>query len=202
MKIQKILYSFARLSSAKLVDFCQSVITQLTTNPNVATPQPAITVLQAGMDDLIAANAAAKAGGKEQKVTRKQKKLVLVNLLKQEAAYVSVVCDGDIAKILSTGFEVSKEPQPIGPLPKPEKFKVQSLTEGCLKLSLKKIKGAKNYVFEYKQVGAEQWESNISTKTRITLMSLESAKRYVCRVLPCGVSEERTYSDEITSVVL
>jgi hypothetical protein len=202
MKIQKILYSFARLASVKLVAFCQSVITKLTANPNVPTPQPAITVLQAAMDELIAANSSAMSGGKESKTIRKEKRLALIDLLKQEAAYVSVVCNGDVAKILSTGFDVSKIPQPYGPLPKPEKFRVQPIEKGWLKCSLKKVKGAKNYVFEYKQVGAELWETEITTKTRIILTGLESGKQYICRVLPCGVSEEKTYSDEITSFVL
>jgi len=202
MKTQKILYAFAKLSSAKLVSFCQAVITALTTNPNVATPQPTIAVLQAGLDDLVAANSAAKAGGTEQKVIRKAKRLALIALLKQEAAYVSVVCGGDVAKILSTGFDVSKVPEPIGPLPKPERFKVLAPEKGILKCSLKKIKGAKNYVFEYKLVGAEAWESEITTKTKLTLMGLESGKEYVVRVLPCGVSDEKTYSDQLTSFVL
>jgi hypothetical protein len=202
MKIQKILYTFARLANAKLVIFCQSVITALKTNPNVPTPQPDIPALQAALDDLTAAISAALAGGKEQREIRKTKRLALIELLKQEAAYVSVVCNGDIAKILSTGFDVSKLPQPIGPLPKPEKFRVQATQKGMLKCSLKKIKGAKNYVFDYKLAGADTWESVMSTKTRITLTGLESGKEYVARVLPIGVSEERTYSDEITSFVL
>ena len=145
---------------------------------------------------------AANTGGAAQKEIRDQKRLTLIELLKQEAAYVSMVANGDVAVMLDAGFGVSKIPSPIGPLPKPVKFVVSSPREGALQLSLKKIHGAKYYQFEYKKLGDTQWSIFSSPKTKVVIEGLESVTVYVARVLPLGTSEERTYSDQITATVI
>jgi hypothetical protein len=201
-KIQKILVDFSKYTITALLDKAQTIIDSLTTNPNVPTPQPSVAELQDAMDDLTTASAAANTGGQQAKVIRDQKKEALIALLKQEAVYVTMVANGDTAIMLSAGFDISKIPSPIGPLPKPAKFIVSSPQKGWLQAKVKAIKGAKNYQFEYKKVEDTDWTVVSLTKTRLVVQGLESTKEYIARVLPIGASEERAYSDEITAVVI
>jgi hypothetical protein len=53
-------------------------------------------------------------GGKQQKEIRDQKADALVALLKQAAAYVSMIANGDVAVMLGAGFRTSKIPSPGG----------------------------------------------------------------------------------------
>jgi hypothetical protein len=201
-KVQKILIDFSKFSNSALTIQAQTIINSLTGNLEVPTPQPTIADLQAALDDLIEATTAAETGGKEQRVIRDQKRTALIDLLKQEAIYVTMIADGDVAIMLSAGFDVSKIPSPVGPLPKPQKFVVSSPQKGWLKLSLESIKGARNYQFEYRKTADAEWTVVPSTKTRLVIQGLESAKEYTARVLPIGASEERAYSDEISAVVI
>ena len=113
-----------------------------------------------------------------------------------------MVAKGNVAIMLGAGFDVSKIPSPVGPLPKPVKFVVSSPQKGWLQLSLARTYGASNYQFEYKKVGDAQWTVICSSRANITIQGLESAAQYVARVLPIGASMDRTYSDEITAVVI
>ena len=201
-KVQKILVDFSRFTSSDLVTKAQTVIDSLTGNPDVPTPTPTVAVLQAGVDDLMAAITAAEQGGKQQRELRDQAEEALIALLKQEAAYVSMIANGNVATMIGAGFDVSKIPSPIGPLPKPKKFQVSSPRKGWLQLSLESIRGAKNYYFQYKKAGDTEWTIVPSTTAKLTVMGLESAKEYIARVMPVGASKDRSYSDEISAVVI
>jgi hypothetical protein len=201
-KVQKILVDYSRFINAELVDKVQTVIDSLTASMVITTPQPTIAQLQTGLDDLSAAMAAANTGGKEQRVIRDQKRADMIALMKQEAQYVTMVANGDVATMLNAGFDVSKISSPIGPLPKPVKFKVTSPQKGWLQLSLKAIRGAKNYQYEYRKVGDTLWTVVPSSKAKIIIQGLESVTEYIARVLPVGTSDEMTYSDEITGTVI
>lgn len=199
---QKILVNFDQFSNSDLLTRAQTIIDSLTNNPDITTPQPTVAQLQTGVDDLTDGVTAAEKGGKKQRELRDQKRVILISLLQQEATYVSLIAQGNVAVILGAGFGVSKIPSPVGPLGKPEKFQVSSPQKGWLQLSLTRMKGASNYQYEYKKIGDTVWIVEGSQKSKIVIQGLESAKEYVARVLPLGASTERAYSDEITAVVI
>jgi hypothetical protein len=199
---QKILVDFNKFTNPVLTDKAQTVINALTGSSVIPTPTPSVASLQTAVDDLRDAMTAANTGGAAQREIRDQKRVALIDLIKQEAAYVSMVANGDVAVMLEAGFDVSKIPSPIGPLPKPDKFVVTSPREGALALSLKKIQGAKYYQYEYKKVGDTKWSVFSSPKTKVVIEGLESVTVYIARVLPLGTSEERTYSNQITATVI
>lgn len=201
-RVQKILVDFSKFTTKDLLDKTQTIIDSLTWNTSIPIPQPTTVVLQAAKDDLSAASTAANTGGKKDKVIRDQKQDALIALLKQEAIYVTMIANGDTAIMLSGGFDISKIPSPVGPLPKPAKFVVSSPQKGWLQASPEAINGAKNYQYEYKKVGDNEWRVVPSTKRRLVLQGLQSATEYLMRVLPIGVSEERAYSDVISAVVI
>lgn len=201
-RTQKILVDFNQFTNADLVAKVQTVISSLTGSTVITTPQPTIAQLQTGLDDLTDSMAAAETGGKAQKQLRDQKRSAMIALMKQEAVYVGMVASGDVAVMLDSGFDVSKIPSPIGALPKPVKFVVSSPQKGWLQLSLQRIYGARNYQFEYKKPGDTQWTIVCSVKAKIIIQGLDSAAHYIGRVLPIGTSTEKTYSDEISAVVI
>ena len=120
-------------------------------------------------------------------------------LLKQLASYIQLVSGDDVAMMLSSAFPVSKLPTPIGPLPKPSFFEAEITGKGMIRLTVNAIYGAKLYKYQYKQVGATDWQEETISKSKLLLTGLESGKEYAFRVLPMGASEVREFSDEITS---
>ena len=116
--------------------------------------------------------------------------------------YVEKICKGDVAKILSSGYLASKEPSPIGPLPKPGGFVVKPGGKGEILLDCETIKGARAYQFEYKGINDTVWITKTETKSKLLLTGLISGQEYVFRLVPIGASDVRQYSDEINSFVL
>ena len=201
-KVQKLLVDFSKYTNSGLASKVDTIIDALTGNPEIPTPQPTVVQLQTALDDFRATMTAAEMGGKTQRELRDAQREVLVDLVKQEANYITMIANGNVATMLSTGFDVSKIPSPVGPLPKPQKFIALSVKKGILKLSVEAVNGAKNYQFEYKKQGDTEWIVVPSTRTRLVVQGMESATVYIARVLPVGASEERVYSDELPAVVI
>ena len=91
-------------------------------------PQPPLADVQTALDNLVAGVAAAADGGPSATSAKNNLRLILVGLLRQLASYVQVACQGDMTKLLLSGFPVQKPVrQPIGVLPAPASL---TLTNG------------------------------------------------------------------------
>jgi hypothetical protein len=202
MRIQKILINFKPYSEADLVQYVQAIILALTGNTYFPTPQPTLPVVTTALEELQDAMSKAANGGPADTAEKDLKRAALVVLLKQLASYIELVSAGNVAMMLSSGMKTSKEPSPVGPLPKPSMFEAEVAGKGMIRLLVNAIYGAKLYKFEYKQQGATEWTEVTVTKSKLLLTGLERGKEYFFRVLPMGVSEVRQYSDEISSFVV
>ena len=200
MKKQRIKTNFGKRPDGKLIVLTHTIIDSMTGNTNFLTPQPTLANLATALDEFETAVSAASTGGAMQKTIRDQKKEVLAELMEKEAIYVTLVSDGDVAKLQSSGFELTKIPGPIGPV-EAKNFGMKAAGKGELKFFVDTADGIKSYQFEYKKVDAQEWIVKSSTKSKMLVQGLQRGAEYVGRVLPIGASENREYSDEITAFV-
>jgi hypothetical protein len=91
-----------------LVTDVTTIVTSLTTNPNYATPSPALALITTANSAFSAAIAAAADGGKQATSDKYAKRAELVSLMRQLANYVQGACLNDMTKLLSSGFPVQK----------------------------------------------------------------------------------------------
>ncbi len=115
---------------------------------------------------------------------------------------MQLTSNGDAAIMLDSGFEISKNPSPVGPLPKPTGFFALPKGKGEVLVGLDRIPGARMYQYEYKEASAAEWTLDTNSKSKVLMTALASGKEYLFRVLPMGASEVREYSDEVSSFVL
>lgn len=143
-------------------------------------------------------------GGKNQTIAKNVARTILEDVLQQWATYVNLLSKGDITKLASSRFKLSKQPEPVGPLPKPQNFTVKATAIGRLELSVDSIKGASSYQWKLRRVDTD--EPAIVTNTTaatITFNNLESTKQYECRVVAVGSDQSaKNWSDGVTSTVL
>jgi hypothetical protein len=96
------------------------IIAAMTGNPNYVTPVPALTVVSAANDAAKTAIANAVNGGREFTAIKDAKMFDLAAVVRPLGAYATTTADGDLAKLLSSGFPIKKPTnQPVGPLPMP-----------------------------------------------------------------------------------
>ena len=87
------------------INNCAVVILALTNNVDIyATPVPGIPVVQAALNTLTTDQAATADGGNSTYIKRDNSRLVVANLMRQLAAYVTVACKGDITTSSSAVF--------------------------------------------------------------------------------------------------
>jgi len=110
-----------------------------------APPVP-ISSLKAERDDLIAAIAAAKDGGKQAVVAKNKKRSDVALMMRLLAHYVEIACKGDMGVFLSSGFQAigPPSPKPAQPVGKPT-VEVEQGQTGTLLLVIKKVATATHY---------------------------------------------------------
>ena len=137
---------------------------------------------------------------------KNQKRKTLEDLLQDLAVYVNQTANGNEAMLISSGFDLAKKSEPIGPLPAPENLKITpGKSKGSLQLSCASVSGAKSYGFEYRLINSESengWVRVDSTKRKVLLTDLSRGKQYAFRVLAIGTNPQRNWSDEINSFVM
>jgi hypothetical protein len=203
MAKQRVITNYSHLRDAELDQKTDFVITSMTGNTNFTTPVPALAVVTTAKTAYQTALAAAQSRAKEEVEIKNQQRQELLDLLSQLATYVQLNGNSDPVIMLSSGFDITQADRPpVGPLEKPENFKMEAIAAGTLKLSCDKVDGADNYRFEYKETTAASWIEKTSSKRSITITGLISGKEYEGRVVAIGTDPSRIYSDVVTSFVL
>jgi hypothetical protein len=99
------------------------------------TPLPNLLTVAEAMGDFSSALAAAADGGPSATANKNNKRGILVGYLRQLGSYVGVACQGDMTKLLLSGFPAQKPVRtPVGTLPAPQNLTV---THGALTGNLK-----------------------------------------------------------------
>lgn len=103
-----------KYSDAQVIVDTQSAISGMTNNPNFATPSPTLASITTALNAFTVALADAGNGGTEFTAIKNARRA------RQLASYITVTSDGDMTKLLSSGFPYQKPTRtPIGVLPAP-----------------------------------------------------------------------------------
>jgi hypothetical protein len=104
----------SRLRPILVFQLLRRVITKMTDNPLFATPAVTMAAMAAMAEDLFNAIQNAVNGSLEDRLLRDDLVEQAKSMLTEQADYVRSVCGGNAAKLASSGFELSKVPEPIG----------------------------------------------------------------------------------------
>jgi hypothetical protein len=171
-------------------------------NEHYPDPIPPLTLLKKQLATYRSARVAAANRDTYLIEVRKQARKALEESLRQLVIYVQKKTGTNRAILLTSGFNLTKEKEPAGILPKPEHFRIEHPGPGRVILRVKSIKHARSYLFEYREKGTEQWTQVFSYKSSVMIDGLTSGREYEFRVSYRGTHPAVTYSDVITSYIL
>lgn len=144
----------------------------MTDNPNFPAPTPSLIDFKIALDELESTIQLANSGLKEGIIQRYDKVEYLKILLRQLAAYVTLVANGDGVILSSSGFDLQRERQPLAEVSQPVSFRTfRHQHAGSVKLTWKAVKGARMYTIEMTKTNPEdnaRWQF-----ARITAQSSE-----------------------------
>lgn len=174
----------------------EEIVNAMTDNVNFPTPSPALADVQTAIDRLRDAYQAALDKSLSAKAEQRTRNNELTLLLRPLRDYVNEVANGDEDVVLSSGFEASKVPTPIGGMPQVVLKSVRGGDgDGSVRLRWSAIYGAKNYVVEMSSDGETYSTAALPTKSSHVEANLEIGKFYYFRVAANGAAGIGAFSD-------
>lgn len=201
----KALSNFYRLSDSALEAKCHLIISSLTGNAAFATPVPTLAEIETASANFTSALVAAGTGNRSDIANKNAMRETAVGLYSRLCTYVNFTANGNATLLLTTGFDVSKTPEPKV-ITKPENLKVLNGTvAGSLLVSVKRVPGAYSYVHQYTTdatLAPDSWVSTAGTTAKLLLTNLTAGTMYYCRVAAVGSNEQIVYSDTVSRIVV
>ena len=198
---RKIKLALAGINAAGLIEKCGTLVTKLAGNANFPSPTPSIADLTTALTELTSATIAASRGDRELIIVRKDKERVVADMIRTLAGYITMTAEGDGAKIISSGFDLAKLPEPQPALSRPVSFKAErGRHTGEVELSWRLVRNAASYVVEMTtsdpQLAETKWTTAaITTKVKVKFADLNVGEFYYYRVKAIGRNSESIYSD-------
>ena len=203
------LRNFKSFSEAKVLAFSDAVIAALAGNATFPTAATLLGELESAQKNYSAALSAAKDGGRMQAAEKNVAKDAVTAILQQLCSLVNFVAGGDRVKLLSSGFDISKDMEtPVVIEPAKNVIINYGANSGEMNVSVKGIKGHKGLVFEY-AVATENnelaedsnWISRPSSTTQCTIVNMPVGRRVLIRIGVAGPRKQLIYTAPIVRLV-
>lgn len=196
-KNQKALISFGKYSDSVIITICQFILAAINGNANFPDPTPKLVTLTTLLTDYIdALNACG---------TRDRTKIAVKNALRRQlndafnqlGVYVNMTCMGDAVMLATSGFKLSKIPEPVH-IGVPANLEVfTGANPGSIKASIKRVAGATSYLYQVSEdanVAEPVWQTFGSPRSKYIFENLVPGKTYYVRVVALGANGQSTYS--------
>lgn len=202
MKKVKAVLTFLRYSVIKKIGTYRYVIEKLTNNVTFPTPDVPLADATAVTNKLEEAYYASRDGSHEAISLMHQRETEADEVFHKLVDYVNRIADGDESKILSSGFEVSKEPTPRQ---KAELTITEGEKPGTLVLRRQAVKGARSYVWQCckgdSPISEDQWTNlGVSTQATYEAINLISGQRYWFRVAAVTTEGTGAYAPAVSKI--
>jgi hypothetical protein len=184
----KVSYAFVRLPDTAIADFTDQIIAALTGNAGFPTPPVPLATVGTQKDAYLVKLAATAQGGTVATAAKNNAREVLVNSLRQLAAYVQTVAAQDLELLLTSGFQPTSTNRAPAPLAKPVFLNIENNLAGTLVVRLQTVPNARAYEVQYKN-GAGWLPAGIFTQARrIEIGNLAVGTSYTVQVRAVGGS--------------
>ena len=197
--MKKVKLDLSRLTVIQKIAKAELIITRMTGNTNYPSPNPDLAALQALVTELKALWEAAETRDRTKIAEMRAKELELDAMLREMRNHVQDVSKGDEVKILSAGFEVANDPEPIGTLPPPQNVVARfGSHDGEIDIRWGGVYGSKVYILQLSAnpVDESSWEQiSLQSAVRFTVTGLTSGTQYWFRVQAIGAAGASQWSD-------
>lgn len=203
MKKSKVSLNFVKLSNPDKILFYKNVIDSLTNHPIFTSPDVEISVLTdkvlAFEKDFLETKTGSHLAFAEMRLSRE----AVDEVFRIEALYVDRIAKGDVAIILKSGFQPTKQ---AGQYKKTYFDAKEGKEPGVILLTCKAISGAKAYLWQY-SVGVlpendKGWElAGGSTQVHFKVVNLESGSKCWFRRAPITKKGIEQWCDPVMKFV-
>jgi hypothetical protein len=193
----------SRLSPLGVLALLDNVVAKLTGNALFPTPPMSLADMGSLADALRTAIEDATGGGVNARKLRDKKVAETQSVLRVTADYVRAHCDGDAAKLSSSGFELAKFPLPLGFVGVAQNVRAAATdVAGEVRLLWGGATGARMFRVQQASMdpaaGPVDWTTIAQvSRQRHTVEKLTSFTAYWFRVIALGIDSEGLPSDVV-----
>lgn len=190
----------------QLIGTIQGALTSLTGNPNFPTTTPTLADMNAALAAFVTAVADAVNGGRELVSLKQAKRAELTALARQLASDLTIQSNGDMTKLISSGFphqkpfrhKIGELPAPIVPRPK------QGRVSGQLLASTRAVYGASSYNWRLALASAptSYLQTTQTPGARVQFKGLTPGEAYLVTVNAVGAAGLSNWSGEAELMVV
>ena len=203
--MEKTKVGLVSLTPTALVEKGRKHVEACTSNTDVTLPPDFLTAMSDACDALEAANIRVdENGGRQDRLRRAARVKELEFLIRSLAGHVQGQCQGDGEKIIGTGFDLVKTPQPKGVLEAPKNVRAErGKLAGELKVRWNAVSGKLHYSLMFNAGDPNnpaewKWLTNTS-RNSFNVTGLESDRQYYFRVRANGAAGRGKMSDVAAS---
>ena len=200
----KLVNGFDRAGDADLGIRSSEVVLAMTDNPNFPTPSPTVAEGSTIMGNFFTALGECKDGDRQKIAVKNQARKVLIDMLHKWGLYVLLESGEDVAKAMTSGYQVAKAPSPAPPVTKPLAPVLESgINGGEIVSKGKRQAGALVYLHQYAteaEMLAGHWASQPCSKATCVLSNLTPGVLYYCRIAIVARKEQLVYSDVVSRI--
>jgi hypothetical protein len=204
MYTRRCIISFKRFKAEVLIELAWYIHSKMTGNSYFTTPDPTLAILKAVIEDFQAKLTMAMEGGKSARAVMKDARIVLNDTLHSLGLYVLKVANGNETIMISSGFPMSKIPDPAQ---RDNFWVIRGPNPGDILIGCVAWPKARAYVW-LRFTGANPpddkmlWTlTGVSTQAKMGLTNLNSGSREwlcYCAVTPAGMM---AWSEAISIIV-
>ena len=202
--MNRIIFPFKVSRDSELVKTANRILSSLKGNANF-TDNILIQLLEKCLLEFQVAMNNAADGSRTMIAIRKEKRKALIEVMVQTGYYVMQVSNGDRVKLLSSGFDLTKESLERRVLAAIESMVVKIGNPGEANILVNSVKGARAYVHQYSAdppSDTTAWVSETTAHRRHTITGLKPLATYWFRVIAIGLNGQLTISDAVSRVIL
>jgi len=180
MRKDRIVTNFQRLTRSDKVSKGRQVSTEMRANPTFGDTDVTYDQLDAATDKLEKSMVAAASGGKEETALMNQAEVEWDKTMRLMGRYVERVADGDGAVMLSSGFDLAKQPNPSQ---RAEFSAEHNGKPGSVILKRRAVEGAKSYLWQMSSSPLHESDNdwklvNVTTQATIEITGLTPLSKY------------------------
>jgi hypothetical protein len=171
-------------------------------NAQFPNPTPVLAEIEKALEEFVTALSAAGGRDREKVAIKDGKQANLLQMLTELAYYVTQICKGDKALLLSSGFEINGET--VKSQKGPIKLQVELGMQGQVSTSVKRVAQARVYVHQYTAdplTPQSVWSGETTLNPTHTFTGLESASRMWFRVIVIDKKGNPIYWDPVLRIV-
>ena len=202
--MNKIIFPFKISRNSELAKAAYRILSSLKDNASF-TDKVLIQLLETCLNEFQVAMNNAADGSRTMIAIKKEKRKALINVMVQLGYHVMQVSNGERAKLLSSGFDVSKESFERRSLANIQSMVIKNGNSGEANILVNAVKGARAYVHQYSidpPSDTTAWVSETSAHRKHTFKGLKPLVTYWFRVIAIGLNGQLAISDAVSRVIL